>query len=187
MKKFKKIATMGLSAMMALSMMCVGVSAAQTSSEILPSVANVDETNEFVEWTPVPDGYISPRVSYGKPTSAYPGSLTTPFVDTFWEINTDQNTGKSDYYFSPSGSRTIKIWANETIKCSIPSADIVCYVRDLDSNWIGATIWLDKDNYGNFSMNKTITNIPSGTKIYYEFEVFNGSGSVLTGSYTTSW
>lgn len=63
----------------------------------------------------------------------------------------------------------------------------VCYVRDLDSNWIGATITSNKDNYGNFSMDKTIRNIPSGTKVYYEFEVFNGSGAVLTGSYTTSW
>lgn len=186
MKKFKKIIAMGCATTMLLSMMSLGVSAAQTGDGILPT-ATVGTTNEVVDWTPVPDDYIAPRVSYQRPTNAYPGSLATPFVDTFWNVNADVNTGKSDYYFSPSGSGTIKIWANETIKCSVPSANIVCYVRDLDSNWIGATITLNKDNYGNFSMNKTIRNIPSGTKVYYEFEVFNGSGAVLTGSYTTSW
>lgn len=170
---------MCLTAVMALSVMSIGAFANE----------NVTPNEEVIVWNVEDNPSIAPRVSYNKPSTAYPYSLTTPFTDSFWNVNSSVNTGKSDYYFYPNGSGQLKVWSYWDIALTgDPGATIKMYVKNVDNNSIGATVTLDSDGYGNYYLNKTISGIPSGTKIYFEFEVLNGSANAtMTGTYTVSW
>ena len=103
--------------------------------------------------------------------------------------NVRSNSGKSDYFFTPNGNGQLKVWSYWDIQIkNVPSATIKMNVRDVNSNKIGASTILESNGYGSYFLDKTITNIPDGTNVYFEFEVINGgSNAVITGNYTVSW
>lgn len=174
MKKFKKVVSVGLATMAAISMMSVSSMAAYT----VPYQSNDD---------------ISLYVNYaGKPSNVW--SLSSgSFTDTMNGISSAEGRGYSDYCFKTTSTKRCNLnvgnvdtnGTSGTVKFTVKDVDSGVTMTDAYGNLMVYTFTTDSD--GSMSGNSTASLVFNNqSTFYFEIMTSNPTSTRCYGEYTIS-